>query len=164
MKIRNTDHREHIVLQMTPMIDIVFQLLVFFIFTFKIVLPEGDFNIRMPSASKSTASESSETPPLRVRMRADADRELASLELGDRAFTGNKPFYDMQQEIRALVGDDAGPGSSEHEVEIDADYDLKYRYIIRAITAITGYTDKDGQQHKLIEKVRFSPVKERPEN
>ena len=46
MKIRNTEHREHIVLQMTPMIDIVFQLLVFFVFTFKIVLPEGDFNIR----------------------------------------------------------------------------------------------------------------------
>ena len=39
MKIRNTEHRDRIVLQMTPMIDIVFQLLVFFVFTFKIVLP-----------------------------------------------------------------------------------------------------------------------------
>ena len=38
MKIRNTGgDGEKIELQMTPMIDIVFQLLVFFIMTFKIV-------------------------------------------------------------------------------------------------------------------------------
>ena len=48
MKIRHADHRDRITLQTTPMIDIVFQLLVFFIMSFKIVLPEGDFNIRMP--------------------------------------------------------------------------------------------------------------------
>ncbi|HCK41569.1 MAG TPA: biopolymer transporter ExbD, partial [Planctomycetaceae bacterium] len=30
MKLRNTEHRETIVLQMTPMIDIVFLLLIFF--------------------------------------------------------------------------------------------------------------------------------------
>ena len=159
MKIRNTDHREQIVLQMTPMIDIVFQLLVFFVFTFKIVLPEGDFNIRMPSSSASTSSEPSENPLLRVKLRANADRELASLQLGDVAFEGAAPFLQLQTEIRALVGDDAGPGENEQEVEIDADYDLKYRYVINAITAITGYTDENGKQHKLVERVRFAPVK-----
>jgi biopolymer transport protein ExbD len=49
MRIRHTDHREQVSLQMTPMIDIVFQLMVFFVFTFKIALPEGDFNVRMPA-------------------------------------------------------------------------------------------------------------------
>ena len=159
MKFRHTDHREHIVLQMTPMIDIVFQLLVFFVFTFKIVLPEGDFNIRMPSATASTSSEQSETPLLRVRLRANADRELASLQLGDRPFKGSKRFDDLQQEIRGLVSDHAGPGQSEQEVEIEADYDLKYRYVIDTVTAITGYTDANGEQHKLVERVRFAPVK-----
>ena len=55
MKIRNRDDRseDKIELQMTPMIDIVFQLLVFFIMTFKIVTQEGDFNIKMPLASFS---------------------------------------------------------------------------------------------------------------
>ena len=109
MRIRNTDRREHIVLQMTPMIDIVFQLLVFFVFTFKIVLPEGDFNIRMPSATASTSSEPSETPLLRVVMRANENRELAGLQLGDRRMETNTPFFELQQEIRKLVGDDAGP-------------------------------------------------------
>ncbi|HCK41568.1 MAG TPA: biopolymer transporter ExbD, partial [Planctomycetaceae bacterium] len=61
---------------MTPMIDIVFQLLVFFVFTFKIVLPEGDFSIRMPSASASTTSQPSETPLLKVRLIANDEGEL----------------------------------------------------------------------------------------
>ncbi len=33
---------------MTPMIDVVFQLLIFFMLTLKIIAPEGDFNINMP--------------------------------------------------------------------------------------------------------------------
>ncbi len=45
----------------------------------------------------------------------------------------------------------------EQEVELDCDYGLKYRYTINALTAITGYVE-NGQQHKLIEKVRFTPV------
>ena len=40
-------------LQMTPMIDVVFQLLVFFLFTFRIATQEGDFNIKMPLATYS---------------------------------------------------------------------------------------------------------------
>ena len=50
MKIRNTGRGEQETnLQMTAMIDIVFLLLVFFVMTFKIIAPEGDFNIKMPA-------------------------------------------------------------------------------------------------------------------
>jgi len=160
MKIRNSDNRETITLQMTPMIDIVFQLLVFFVFTFKIILPEGDFNIRMPSAQASETSQSSETPLLKVRLRAAADGELAQVQLGDIVFDGNAPFAHLQGEIRGLIGDSGGPGSTEQEVEIEADYELKYRYTMNAITAITGYIDDNGEQHKLVEKVRFAPLPE----
>jgi biopolymer transport protein ExbD len=158
MKFRNTDHREEIPLQMTPMIDIVFQLMVFFVFTFKITLPEGDFNIRMPSAQQSTASTPSESPLLKVRLQANAEGELAAVQLGDVSFQGNAPFYQLQSQIRGLIGDAAGPGPSDQEVEIDADFNLKYRYAMNAITAVTGYVDDNGQQHKLVERVRFSPL------
>jgi biopolymer transport protein ExbD len=47
---------DKIELQMTPMIDIVFQLLVFFIMTFKIVSQEGDFNIKMPLAAQQAGA------------------------------------------------------------------------------------------------------------
>jgi len=158
MKIRNTEHREQIVLQMTPMIDIVFQLLVFFVFTFKIVLPEGDFNIRMPSATASESSQPSESPLLRVRLRATAGGRLARIQLGDQILDPDAPFDQLNTKIRQLVDDGGGPGSTEQEVEIDADYQLKYRYAMDAITAITGYVDSSGQQHKLVERVRFAPL------
>ncbi len=156
MKLRNTEHRETIVLQMTPMIDIVFQLLVFFVFTFKIVLPEGDFNIRMPSASASTTSQPSETPLLKVRLIANGEGELAGVQLGDIPLQ-DQPFLELQTQIRSLIGDAGGPGSTEQEVEIEADYHLKYRYAMNAITAITGYIE-NGEQHKLVERVRFAPL------
>jgi len=160
MKIRHADHRDVIKLEMTPMIDIVFQLLVFFVFTFKIVLPEGDFNIRMPAASASQSSQPSETPLLKVRLRAGGDGSLSSVQLGDLVFNGQAPFVQLQSHIRGLIDDAAGPGSSDQEVELDCDYGLKYRYTMNALTAITGYFDENGQQHKLIEKVRFAPVTE----
>jgi len=158
MKIRNAEHREHIVLQMTPMIDIVFQLLVFFVFTFKIVLPEGDFNIRMPSSTASQTSQPSETPLLKVLLRANPDGELAQVRLGDQVMEAGTPFSELQTRIRGMIGDDAGPGSTEQEVEIEADYGLKYKYAMNTITAITGYVDDNGEQHKLVEKVRFAPL------
>ncbi len=157
MKIRHADHREEIKLEMTPMIDIVFQLLVFFVFTFKIILPEGDFSIRMPTASASQSSQPSETPLLKVRLRAEMDGSLSQVQMGELAFDGETPFLQLQTYIRGLIDDSAGPGSSEQEVELDCDYGLKYRYTINALTAITGYVE-NGQQHKLIEKVRFTPV------
>jgi biopolymer transport protein ExbD len=158
MKIRHTDRRETITLQMTPMIDIVFQLLVFFVFTFKIVLPEGDFNIRMP-ADSGEAAEPTDTPLLKVRLRAGGDRHLAGVQLGDVDLGTDNPFFELQTRIRGMIDDTGGPGSTEQEVEIDCDYDLRYRYVMRAMTAITGYLDpQTGQRHKLIERVRFTPL------
>ena len=154
-------HRKHhgeVIVQMTPMIDIVFQLMCFFLFTFKIVLPEGDFSIRMPSAQQSTASTPSETPLLRVRLRANEDGELTAVQLGDVSLAGEAPFYQLQSKVRELIGDTAGPGPTDQEVEIHADFNLKYLYTMNAITAVSGYIDETGQQHKLIERVRFSPL------
>ena len=149
---------------MTPMIDIVFQLNIFFLFTFKIVLPEGDFNIRMPSAAAA---------------RADRDQRVAAHDAGDegrprrragrpaagRPLVRQRPdaFAQLHQQIRGMVNDAGGPGTARDlEVEIDADYDLNYEYVMRAITAITGYIE-NGEPHKLIERVKFTPPKKSEE-
>ena len=71
---------------------------------------------------------------------------------------GEKPFLQLHEAIRSLIGDSGGPGSTDQEVEIEADYDLKYRYAMNAITAITGEVDDNGEQHKLVERVRFAPL------
>lgn len=161
MKIRHTDHRDKIQLQMTPMIDIVFQLLIFFIMTFKIVLPEGDFNIRMPLAAEETSAEPDETPTLNLRLQANDDGTLAGVRLGDLGFGAEADtFARLHAHIRGLVDDSGGPGTADdQEVEIDADYDLQYDYIMRSITALSGYIE-NGQRHTLIEKIRFAKPRE----
>ncbi len=164
MKIRKPGRSQKIDLDMTSMIDIVFQLLIFFIMTFKIVLPEGDFNVRMPTPSNQTETPPDQIPALTLHMTADADGLLASLKLGERPFTDDangSAFDKLRGHIIGLVNDEGGPGTaSEQEVELDCDYDLQYQHVIEAITAISGYI-KNGQRYKLIERIRFSPAKEK---
>jgi biopolymer transport protein ExbD len=161
MRIRHgTKALDKIELQMTPMIDIVFQLNIFFLLTFKIVLPEGDFNIRMPSQAAARAVEMSEALPMTLVMKAAPDGRLAELRLAGRSF-GNGPdaFARLHQQIRRTVDEAGGPDkASDLEVEIDADYNLNYDYVMRAMTAIVGYVEND-QPHDLIKRVKFTPPK-----
>ena len=53
MNIEKKGPEAKVEMQMTPMIDIVFQLLTFFIMSFKIVAAEGDFDIKMPLAARA---------------------------------------------------------------------------------------------------------------
>jgi len=165
MKVRNVQRHadEKVELQMTPMIDIVFQLLVFFIMTFKIVSPEGDFNIRMPLAAPSEGiPDPMQLPPIKVRMAAKADGSLLGVQMGTRTLSRENPFDDLHMQIREIVGDDTGPGSiaESTEVELDCDYNLDFKYVIDAITAVSGYVADDGMSViKLVEKIKFSPPK-----
>ena len=86
MKIRHAASGfEEIRLPMTPMIDIIFQLLVFFALTFKIAAAEGDFNIRMPLAAPSASPiDPDQLPPMKVRLVAGPGGELAAIRFGDR--------------------------------------------------------------------------------
>jgi biopolymer transport protein ExbD len=161
MRIRHASTAsEKVEVPMTPMIDVVFQLIIFFLFSFKIVLPEGDFSIRMPAAAAARSVEMSESLPTPLVMKAGPDGELADLRLGGRSFGNDRDaFVRLHQQIRGMVNDAGGPGTADDlEIELDCDYDLNYEHVMRAITAITGYIE-NGQPHKLIERVKFTPPK-----
>jgi hypothetical protein len=59
-----------------------------------------------------------------------------------------------------LVGDTSGPSDEEQgpEVEIDLDYDLHYKYVVSAITSVTGYKSGDNVV-RLIQRIKFAPVR-----
>jgi len=164
MKVRRAGERqEETELQMTPMIDIVFQLLIFFIMTFKIVSPEGDFNIKMPLAAPSEGlPDDTQLPPIKVTLKAGAGGGLSSIRMGTKTLDS---IGQLRQEILAIVGKDHGPGSiaSETEVEFDCDYNLKFEYVIDAITQVSGRVEKGPQGQpqivKMVEKIKFSPPK-----
>lgn len=102
MKIRGYDKaNEEIKLEMTPMIDIVFQLLVFFIMTYKVTAMEGDYNIRMPSPGVEDTMEPETLEDfLQVRLVANAEtRFLDRIEVtfGADQQTWNRSVYPVRR-------------------------------------------------------------------
>jgi biopolymer transport protein ExbD len=139
-----------IAIDMTPMIDIVFQLLIFFILTLQIAAPEGDFQVRMPQLGTAAAPATRELPPLLVRLVSDRQGNLWQIQLNGQTLAS---FDELQQTIERGLGGDAR--LTVAEVEIASDYDLSYEHTMAAITAISGRIDQRGQIVKLIERIRF---------
>ena len=73
MARRTSQLSDKIDINMTPMIDVVFQLITFFMLTLKDVSVEGDFDIKMPLGPSRGAVEDDPLPPIRVKMTAGAD-------------------------------------------------------------------------------------------
>ncbi len=171
MKIRNRNPiANKIDAQMTPMIDVVFQLLIFFLFTLKIIEPEGDFNINMPLGRPAEASVTdAELQPLKVRLEADPKTgELSSLQFNDRNFGGGEKAFELlndeiNQVVRALqnVGPaDGENGADAQEVELDPDFNLDYKHVIRAISACSGRMTADGTTVPLLSRIKFAQIRE----
>jgi biopolymer transport protein ExbD len=151
-------HREaladRIAIDMTPMIDVVFQLITFFMLTLKTVITEGDFDIRMPLGASAAVAPDDPLPPVRVRMTAGPDGQRTSLTMNGQPVAD---FDDLRRRIVDLVG--AGPGSTadKTEVELDCDPTLTYDNVIGAVTAVSGMVQPDGTLVDLIKKIKFAP-------
>lgn len=153
---------EEIKLNMTAMIDVVFQLLVFFIMTFKIVANEGDFNIRMPLASVKPPSESIEnlTTLITVKLNAGDNGNIANIDVdGDsesKQLTGQTMFSDLTNFVEAILANNADPSAADDvEVEFDIDFNLKYQYTVKAIGAVSGKVLPDDSVKTLVETIKF---------
>ena len=72
---------DKITIDMTPMIDVVFQLITFFMLTLRTVITEGDFDIRMPLGASAGAASEDQLPPVRVKMTAGPGGERTSLTM-----------------------------------------------------------------------------------
>jgi biopolymer transport protein ExbD len=161
MKIRHNTAglSDKIEINMTPMIDCVFQLLAFFIISLKFVVPEGDFDIKMPAASPNAQADTDLIPPIVVKLTANDDGSLKKIEVNGE---GKAKFTDLRRKIIDIVGTgEKGPAAaaSGAEVEIDCDYNLKYEHLISAVTHVSGYVNANGDVIKLVEKLKFKPPK-----
>ncbi len=167
MKIELAEPDE-IKLQMTAMIDIVFQLLIFFIMTFKVVAMEGDFSVRMPLAS-SSADRLDEALPeqIMVRLQAGENGNLSNITVdGLETFidTDVNAMYRALNEYveRKLAGEVNPESGGEVEVEFDIDFSLKYKYTVKGIEAVSGRILPDGSVKKLVQKIKFKDNTKRP--
>ncbi len=137
-------------LNMTPMIDVVFLLLIFFILTFRITASEGQFEVHLPRSGGPP--KPSAALPLEVRLFADARGELAEVRLSGRRL---RNLHELHQEVeRLLVGDPALAAASEATLVCDPA--LSYEHCIAAVTAISGSRRHDGSIRPLVAKVNFA--------
>ncbi len=158
MKIKKgSSEFKKIEVNLTPMIDACFLLIIFFILTLKLFSPEGDFGITMPlSSPRQGLRPTPELPPVKIRLTAHPDGKLAGIQMGKRKMFS---FAELHKQVHELAGLDRGPaGSSNTEVELDCDYNLKFKYVINTLNAISGYVANDKQTIiRMIEKIRFAP-------
>ena len=162
MKIRKRSNNEKIEAQMAPMIDVVFQLLIFFMLTLKIIEPEGDFNINMPIGAPSQANPDQPLlPDIKVRLRANEDGTLQQLSLGRSNLGSDARAFDrLNMEILKMIGRPGNPLTKDMEVEIEADYNLHYGNGIQAVGACTGRLDSRSKKIvRYVEKIKFAPPK-----
>jgi biopolymer transport protein ExbD len=130
-------------MNMTPMIDVVFQLLTFFMLTLKPMIHEGQFAVNMSVGGAAVPeAEEFKLPPLAVYVRATDDGNLAGILLGDRQIRG---FDDLRIQVSSMVG---GAIGEEIEAEIHADDALAYEHLVSAVNTLTAAR---------ISKINFAP-------
>ncbi|HBT77794.1 MAG TPA: biopolymer transporter ExbD [Planctomycetaceae bacterium] len=141
-------------LNMTPMIDIVFMLLSFFIMTFKIVAPEGDFSVKMPFGGAPPTDKIDADEPVRIKLIANSSGDLTNIMVGDTSIGDN--FNQLRARIHKMANVGEAPTkASDMIVELQPDDKLRYEYTIDAITAISGFT-QGGRTYPLVENIRFN--------
>jgi len=131
---------------MTPMIDVVFLLLTFFVMTFKIIVPEGDFNVQMSTMGQAQSFEI-DTDSVQVRLVAQENGLLSAIQLNGN----NVENFDL---LRRLVSEIVLT-KPDLEVVICPDEHLHYEYVIKAITAVNGELH-EGQFRKICDNIKFA--------
>jgi biopolymer transport protein ExbD len=146
-------------IEMTPTLDIIFQLLIFFILTFKPITEEGQFGVNLahlpvggaavPTVvpgedDQSDASLDVElNPPFRIRLAADADGNLAK----GGVFFGEERRLPSLDYLRFELRNTAQGFTEDFEVVIEADPGLRWEYLVQAVNAIS---------HAGIRKINFA--------
>jgi biopolymer transport protein ExbD len=157
---RNIKTPEKIEFNMTPMIDVVFQLMAFFLMTFKVASVEGDFNLKLPKDERSAGPANTQVEMIDVRMTARTDGDLAQISVGTfPPFPGDtkSKFLQLTNHIAIQVMKARNAGQDEPEIQIDADDLLRYENIISAVSAVSSHYDANGQPAPLAKKVKFKP-------
>ena len=159
MKLAKPSSLSKVEIPMAPMIDIVFQLLIFFMLNLKIVAPEGNFNINLPVSAPSNAPSDVNLPDIKVGLRSDRDGNLVQLTLGGNNLgNDNAAFERLNAEVLKIIGRPGNPLTKDIEVELDADFECQYKYVVKAISRCTGRVDPRTQAvTRYIEKIKFAP-------
>lgn len=159
MKLSTNLQPPKIEVPMAPMIGVVFLVLIFFMLGLKVVSSEGSFNSNLPVREPSHVHSDISVPEIKVGLRSDRDGNLTELTLGNRNLGNDEAAFNLlNDEILRLVNQPGTPLSKDVEVEIDADFECQYKYVVKAIARCTGRMDpQTNTLTRYVEKIKFAP-------
>ncbi len=129
MQIPNSTRRPSPGANMTPMIDVVFLLIIFFLVSSHLARQENRLPLELPLASNFDAVDPEKAP-----LTISVDRQ-AQLRVG-----GNVVDIDA---LRKILADSRNPSDQNAAIRIRTDGNVQYRYIepILREAALAGITD-----------------------
>jgi biopolymer transport protein ExbD len=133
--VRRRSDIPRVELKMTPMTDVVFQLLAFFMLTFTVLAREGDFVIQSPRMPPATGIPRDDVDlPERVVLEADHAGKLTGILFRGGRYRGVVEFAaSLTREIRSPEVEGKRPTT---EFEIICPERLKYEHVVGVLDVI----------------------------
>ncbi|HXY35683.1 MAG TPA: biopolymer transporter ExbD [Planctomycetaceae bacterium] len=170
MRRRLSRSKAEVELNLASMLDMAFQLLAFFILTFRPSPIEGQLSLHLPPAVPATnvqaerpdvaeAAEASGTTAktLEVSVFADAEGDVSSVQVELRvAFQGPADQANLHKLDQKLHEAFAIEGSPFEQIVIRVAPDLRYEELMKVIDVCTRQKTADGQQLRKISFVEMS--------
>jgi biopolymer transport protein ExbD len=144
--------QEDVEIPITPMLDMAFQLLTFFILTYHPAPTEGQFSMNLLPAQPAVAMDApaADAPAsnndlpaglktLPVTLRSGGEGTLGQVTLGENQIDGMEAFT---KELTAILKDPTLPFD---QTVIKVDRNLKYAELVKVINVFTEIKGADGK-------------------
>ncbi|BBM83673.1 ExbD/TolR family protein [Candidatus Uabimicrobium amorphum] len=120
-------------MDMTPMIDVTFLLLIFFMCTLHFKVLEGILQAHLPKdqGMQNTSAERDPEEPITVKI-LQSSRNVTVVWVGSEQFEGPRKYSRLFNKIRSIV--QASPNSNP-PVVIDPDIDVPFQDIVSTLNA-----------------------------
>ena len=116
MRVPNHVRGSGLSINMTPMIDVVFQLIIFFLVSSHLAKQEAQLPLPLPLAASGSKEGNETNPRVTINVRADGQLSLAGKHLA---------AADLPQRLQTKLAETG----SDLEVRIRSDRHVAYRYV-----------------------------------
>jgi len=145
--LRGTHARARLGLTITPMIDVVFQLLIYFLLTAGLIANERHLRAELPPSDDASARAAAEDPfalerePLVIRLTRTNDRSTISLSSGLRS---PRDAVELEVILRGALLDTSRPQGLfpvDHPIRLAPAPDVPWNDVVAAFNAViaAGY-------------------------
>ena len=142
-------------LPITPMLDMSFQLMAFFILTFRPMPTEGQMALALPDkigggSSISDPLSDNKADDVTVTVDASAEGRIAGITLSDSTGSSKEPIRDIKAYQKALKDKAEKAKPKLGKLKIEMDKDLLHEYVVQLIDigVRAGFTDISPEPRK----------------